>query len=166
MYEPERKRNPLVNSSAGARALSATQLPVFLLRPPPGYGVLTTTGRTSGKPRRRCVRAIRSGDCAYVVAIKGSITGWLRNIRADPNVRLRIRGGTFSGVARELSEAEELRAAADAYCEPVGWFEYLEYGMWRRGRPTRAKIQQLHRAWCEQGTPLVVELHGSGQGSS
>ena len=30
--------------------------------------------------------------------------------------------------------------------------------MWRPGRPTPAKIRELHRDWFAQGTPLVVEL--------
>jgi deazaflavin-dependent oxidoreductase (nitroreductase family) len=60
------------------------QLPLFLLRPPAGYGVLTTTGRRTGKTRRRCVRAIKRGDRVYLVAIKGSRTGWLRNVLASP----------------------------------------------------------------------------------
>jgi len=26
------------------------------------------------------------------------------------------------------------------------------------GRPTRPKIEQLHRTWFERGTPLIVDL--------
>jgi deazaflavin-dependent oxidoreductase (nitroreductase family) len=158
VYVSERKHNPLVNTAAGGRTLSAMQLPFFLLRPPSGYGVLTTTGRRSGKPRRRCIRAIRRDQRAYLVAIKGAQSGWLRNIRANPKVRLRIRGGTFAGVARELVEAAERQEAMEAYCQTVNPFEYLECGLWRKGRPTRSKIKELHRSWFEQGIPLVVDL--------
>ncbi len=158
MSVPERKRNPLINSAAGGRALSASQLPFFLLRPPSGYGVLTTTGRKTGKRRRRCVRAIRRDDKAYIVAIKGAGTGWLANIRANPDVRLRIRGGTFAGVARELRGTAEEQEAREAYCETYSPFEYLEYRNWRKGRPTRSKIKDLHRDWFQQGVPIVVEL--------
>jgi hypothetical protein len=62
MQATERKLNPFINTPAGGRALSAMQLPFFLVRLPSGYGVLTTTGRKTGKVRRRCVRAIRRGD--------------------------------------------------------------------------------------------------------
>jgi deazaflavin-dependent oxidoreductase (nitroreductase family) len=154
----ERKKNPFVNSALGGKALSAMQLPFFVIRPPSGYGVLTTTGRKSGKARRRCVRAIRDGDKAYVVAIKGEITGWLKNLRAEPNVRLRAPGGKFNGLAREPRDEAETERARQAYAEQVDAFSYLEYTMWRRGRPTRSKIQQLHREWFERGTPLVIEL--------
>jgi deazaflavin-dependent oxidoreductase (nitroreductase family) len=93
MPAAERKHNPFVNSPAGGRALSALQLPLFLTRPPKGYGVLTATGRKTGKVRRRCVRGIRDGDVVYVVAIKGK-TQWARNALANPVVRLDYQGKT------------------------------------------------------------------------
>ncbi len=59
------------------------QLPWFTLLPPRGYGVLSTTGRNSGKKRRKCVRVIRSGDKAYLVSLRGPYGAWLRNVRVD-----------------------------------------------------------------------------------
>lgn len=154
----ERKRNPFINTPRGGRTLSAMQLPFFLLCPPSGFGVITTSGRKSGKPRRRCVRAIRAGDRVYVVAMKGaSTTGWAKNALANPEVGLRMRGGNFSGRAREPQDAET-EAAGKAYCGTVNRFDYGECILWRTGRPTRSKIEALHRSWFEQGTPLVIEL--------
>jgi deazaflavin-dependent oxidoreductase (nitroreductase family) len=153
----ERKHNPFLNSPTGGRVLSALQLPLFLIRPPMGYGVLTTRGRKSGKVRRRCVRVVRRGGVAYLVAIKGPRTAWLKNVRANPRIRLRISGGTVSGTVREPT-ADEREAAIEAYCEPSSAFEYLEYMMWRKGRPTPAGSRALHRDWFESGTPLVVDL--------
>ena len=154
-----RTRNPFTASSAGGRALSALQLPFFLLRPPSGYGVLVTTGRKSGRRRRRCLRAVRSGDEVYVVAIKGvGVTGWAKNALANPDVRLRIRGGTFSGRARELRDETEVERARQEYAEAVHPFDYLTWMNWRSGRPTPERIRGLLREWVEQGTPLVVEL--------
>lgn len=155
-YVSERKRNPFINSPTGGRILSALMLPRFMVLPPRGFGVLTTTGRKTGKTRRKCVRAIRRGNRAYLVSIRSS--GWLKNAMANPDVQLRLRGGTFSGVARELREGAETQEAIDAYCGTVNRFDYLECMNWRRGRPTRSKINELHRDWFEQGTPLVVEL--------
>ena len=151
----ERSRNPFLQSSTGGRILSALMLPHFTLLPPRGFGVLTTTGRKTGKTRRKCIRAIRRGDRVYIVAIRQS--AWLRNVEADPSVQLRIRGGTFAGVARALRPDERLDAAA-AYCETVHVFDYSECMMWRRGLPRRGKITELHRQWFERGTPLVVNL--------
>jgi hypothetical protein len=99
MNVAERNRNPFLRTSTGGRVLSALMLPQFMIVPPAGFGVLTTTGRRSGKTRRKCVRAIRRGDKVCM--------------------------------------------------------------MWRRGRPTRSKIRELHRRWFDQGFPLVVELSSS-----
>jgi deazaflavin-dependent oxidoreductase (nitroreductase family) len=157
-YVPERRHNPFVRSRAGGRVLGAIQLPWFTTVPPRGFGVITTTGRRSGQRRRSCIRGIRRGDDVYLVAIGGAGSGWLKNVRANPSVRLRIRGGTFAGVARELRDDAETRAAMAAFCGTVNPFDYLECVMHRTGWPTRAKIQALHRSWFEGGTPLVVEL--------
>lgn len=160
----ERPRNFFVRSADGGRVLSALMLPDFMLASPPGFGVLATTGRKTGKLRRKCVRAIRSGDKVYLVMLGPPLTGnpkavsaWLWNIRADPNVTVRIRGGTFKGVAREL-EPPEAERAKDAYCEAVHVFDYAMCLFHRAGRPTRAKIQEMTRYWFETGTPLVVDL--------
>ena len=163
----ERKRNPFTRSAAGGRTLSALMLPWFTVRPPSGFGVLTTTGRRTGKTRRKCVRVIRRGPKAYVVMLgpamlersgPGTTSAWLWNIRANPSVRLRIGGGTFAGVARELEDGEQKQQAREAYCDAVHAFDYLECNFHLGGRPTRARIMQLHRHWFDTGVPLVVEL--------
>lgn len=159
-YVAERKHNPFVNSRTGGRVLSALQAPWFSLLPPRGFGVLTMTGRKTGKTRRKCVRAIRRGNRAYVVSIRP--THWLKNVRASPEVRLRIRTGKFAGVVRDPRSAAELEEAREVYCETVNPFDYVECRMWRKGRPTRTKIEELHRGWFRDGTPLVIELARPG----
>ena len=156
-YQAER-RNPFVRSLSGARLLSRLQLPFFTAVPPAGFGVLMTTGRRTGKQRRTCVRAIRDGSRAYLVSIGGTRASWMRNVRADANVGLRLRGGRFSGVAREPRDPAERERARAAYCGTVNRFDYAECRLHRRGLPTRAKIEELHRAWFEGGVPIVVEL--------
>lgn len=164
-----RRCNPFTRSAAGGRILSALTLPRFTIHPPIGYGVLTTTGRNTGKTRRKCVHAVRHGDRAYIVMIRpslatiadGWVAAWMWNIRADPNVRLRIRGGTFAARARELTDAEELQAARAIYCGTVNPFDYFEYAFHRLERPTRAKIEALHHGWFDTGIPLVVEWSSS-----
>jgi deazaflavin-dependent oxidoreductase (nitroreductase family) len=163
---PERKTNPFTRSAAGGRILSALMLPFFLLRPPAGFGVLTTTGRKTGKTRRKCIHVVRRGSKWYIVMLRPTpsaiarnwTSAWVLNIRADPEVRLRIRGGTFVGVARELRDTAETQEAAEAYCETVNPFDYFECAFHRSGRPTRAKIEELHRSWFENGIPLEIEL--------
>jgi deazaflavin-dependent oxidoreductase (nitroreductase family) len=162
------KHTRLLRSARDGKWLSAMMLPLFLLRPPSGFGVIETTGRKTGKVRRKCVRAIRRGEVAYLVQLRppelalrnpAALSGWLLNIRANPNVRLRIRGGTFPGVARELSDPAELAEAREAFCETVHVFDYGECDVHLRGLPTRAKIKELHRYWFDTGVPLLVELN-------
>jgi deazaflavin-dependent oxidoreductase (nitroreductase family) len=163
----ERKRNPFTKSAGGGRALSAMMLPFFTILPPRGFGVLTTTGRRTGKTRRKCVRVVRRGDRAYLVmlgpALVGkdapkAVAGWLWNIRADPRVRLRIRGGTFAGSARELEKGPEKERARQAYCETVHTFDYIECDFHTSGWPSRAKVKRLHRHWFDTGIPLAIDL--------
>jgi deazaflavin-dependent oxidoreductase (nitroreductase family) len=163
-HVPERKRNPFVHSKGGGRILSASMLPAFMALPPRGWGVLETTGRRTGKTRRKCVRAVRSGNQVYIVSIRPSnadpaiTTAWVLNMRANPQVRLRIPGGTFAGVARELAEAEETRRAEGVYCGTVHPFDYGSCVIHRKGLPTRAKVEALHRSWFHKGVRFVVEL--------
>jgi deazaflavin-dependent oxidoreductase (nitroreductase family) len=161
------KHARLIRSEKDARILSAVMLPLFLVRPPGGYGVITTTGRKSGKRRRKCIRAIRRGSRAYIVQLRPpeiamtrplAVAGWVWNIRSNPTVTLRTRGGSFVGVAREITEADELEQAREAFVESVHLFDYGECDVHLRGLPSRAKIDDLHRYWFETGIPLVVEL--------
>src|SRR5213592_3314342 len=71
----ERERNPFTKSAQGGRVLSALMLPFFLVRPPAGFGVLMTTGRRTGKRRRKCVRLIRDGSRAYLVMLGPALLG-------------------------------------------------------------------------------------------
>jgi deazaflavin-dependent oxidoreductase (nitroreductase family) len=152
-------KNPLTSTHVGGRLLSASQLPLFWLRAPAGYGILTTIGRKSGKRRRRCVRAVTEGDMAYVVAIHGRSTRWARNLEANPGVSLRVRGRSYEGVARPPRDSTERRRALEAYSGgEVGRFERLEYRLWRKRKPTPERIRELHREWFERGSPFVIDL--------
>jgi len=142
-------------------------LPFFLVRPPSGFGVITTTGRKTGKRRRKCIRMIRRGAKVYIVQLRppelamtrpSAVAAWVWNIRSNPDVTLRIRGGTFAGRARELADPAELGEARDAFCETVTWFDYGECQTHLRGRPTREKIKDLHRYWFDTGIPLAIDL--------
>jgi hypothetical protein len=61
-------------------------------------------------------------------------------------------------MACELGEDAETRDAMTAYCDAVNFFDYFEYTMWRKGRPTRSKIKDLHHTWFEGGTPVVIDF--------
>ena len=150
--------NPLTTTRVGARILNALQVPLFRLLPPRGYAVLTTTGRKTGKTRRNCVRAIRDGDKVYLVSLPGRYGGWFRNIEAHPQVTLRMRGGTFDGVAREITDPAEHQTARNIYCGTLTPFDRGTYLVHRPGRPTPERIKAMLERWFAVCTPLVVEV--------
>jgi deazaflavin-dependent oxidoreductase (nitroreductase family) len=60
---------------------------------PPGYAFLETTGRRSGRPRRTPVGDGREGDTFWIVSEHGRRSGYVRNLEADPHVRVQVREG-------------------------------------------------------------------------
>ncbi|MUM18288.1 MULTISPECIES: nitroreductase family deazaflavin-dependent oxidoreductase [unclassified Mycobacteroides] len=80
---------PLAERRRFASALHAVHRPWFAIRVPRGVGVLTTIGRKSGSPRVTYVKAVRDGERTYLVAITRH-TLWVKNIQANPQVRLRL----------------------------------------------------------------------------
>jgi deazaflavin-dependent oxidoreductase (nitroreductase family) len=98
-----------------------TKIQVRLLNPPvkalaahglvPSVALLETTGRKSGQPRRTPVSKSldRETDTFWIVSEQGRKAGYVRNIEADPRVRIRIGRRWRSGVATVL-EGEDPRA--------------------------------------------------------
>ena len=75
---------------------------------PPGYALLETTGRTTGKPRRTPVGNARIGNRFWIVAEHGMKAGYVRNLVRHPRVRLKLREGFsarwHTGTAHVLSD--------------------------------------------------------------
>ena len=67
--------------------------------PVPGYALLETTGRKTGQPRRTPVGDGRVGDTFWIVSEHGYRSSYVRNIQADPRVRVRINGRWRTGTA-------------------------------------------------------------------
>jgi deazaflavin-dependent oxidoreductase (nitroreductase family) len=61
--------------------------------PLPGYALLETKGRKTGKPRRTPVGDGCIGNQFWLVAEHGMKAGYVRNIQHDPRVRLKLRDG-------------------------------------------------------------------------
>jgi deazaflavin-dependent oxidoreductase (nitroreductase family) len=72
--------------------------------PLPGLALLETTGRRSGLPRRIGVGKALEGDTLWVVAEHGRRAAYVRNIEADPRVRVRLGRGWRTGTARVLPD--------------------------------------------------------------
>ena len=78
----------------------------------PGYALLETVGRKTGKPRRTPVGDGRVGAQFWLVAEQGMQAGYVRNIAANPRVRVKLREGWRSrwhtGTAHLLREDDPL----------------------------------------------------------
>ena len=76
--------------------------------PLPGYALLETKGRKTGKPRRTPVGDGRIGNQFWLVAEHGMKAGYVRNIERDPHVRLKVREGLrtrwYTGTAHLLPD--------------------------------------------------------------
>ena len=78
--------------------------------PLPGYALLETKGRKTGKVRRTPVGDGRIGNQFWLVAEHGMKAGYVRNIERDPHVRLKLREGLryhwHTGTANLLAEED------------------------------------------------------------
>lgn len=70
----------------------------------PFQTLLETTGRTSGVPRRTPVGGRRIGDQFWFVSEFGDRSQYVRNITADPHVRVRLNGRWHRGTAHLLPD--------------------------------------------------------------
>ena len=75
-----------------------------LMRRNPLQTLLETTGRTSGQPRRTPLGGKLVGQQFWFVSEFGDQSQYVRNIQADPRVRVRLRGTWRSGTAHLLPE--------------------------------------------------------------
>ena len=87
--------NPLVKLIAG--------------RVPGAPALLETTGRKSGQPRHTPVGNGLSGDTFWIVAEHGRHADYVRNIVANPRVRVRVGGRWRTGRAHVLPH-DDVRA--------------------------------------------------------
>ena len=71
---------------------------------PGSYAILETTGRRSGEPRRTPVGHAVMGETVWIVAEHGARAGYVRNIRANPRVRILLRDGWREGTARVVED--------------------------------------------------------------
>jgi deazaflavin-dependent oxidoreductase (nitroreductase family) len=84
--------NPFVKAAANAGL------------PLPGIVILETIGRRSAQPRRTPVGKSLEGDTLWIVAEHGLGAGYVRNIDADPRVRVRVGRRWRTGMGHVLRD--------------------------------------------------------------
>ena len=103
---------------------------------------LQTTGRASGRPRTIEIWFAVDGTRMYLLAGGRDSAHWVRNLRADPAVRVRVGGRTLDGTARtvegEASDPVARRLLA------------AKYQRWREGEPLSS--------WAAGSLPVEIEL--------
>ncbi len=70
-----------------------------LMRRLPIQTLLETTGRKSGQPRRTPLGGSKVGNEFWFVSEFGENSQYVKNIKANPNVRVRLRGRWHNGTA-------------------------------------------------------------------
>lgn len=78
----------------------------------PTQVLLETTGRVSGRPRRTPVGGRLENGAFWLVSDHGDSSDYVRNIKADNRVRIRIRGRWRSGTAVLLPEDDPVARLA------------------------------------------------------
>lgn len=68
----------------------------------PWWALLETRGRRSGRPIRNPVGNGIDGNTFWIISEHGTEAGYVKNIKADPNVRIRVGGRWRAGIAHVL----------------------------------------------------------------
>jgi deazaflavin-dependent oxidoreductase (nitroreductase family) len=111
---------------------------------PPGIALLETTGRRSQVKRTTPVGEGLEGSTFWIVAEHGRAAGYVRNLEADPRVRVKVGGGWRTGTAHVLAD-DDPRARQRALA---------------RGRPLRALNAASVRAMGTELLTIRIDLDG------
>ena len=68
---------------------------------------LTTRGRVSDRPHEIEIWFALDGGTLYLLSGGRGRSDWVRNLRADPLVRVRLRDTTYSATARVVEAGDE-----------------------------------------------------------
>ena len=106
--------------------------------------LLTTTGRKSGRPVVTPLLFEQTEGTYLVASARGNSADWLRNIRACPNVHVRVGGLSFDAQAEVVSDvskvADYLQREIDRNPRAFGVILRLEGLRWT---PSRGELLNL-----------------------
>lgn len=85
---------------------------------PSAFALLETTGRRSGVPRHTPVGNGLDGDTFWLIAAHGAQSDYVRNLQANPRVRIKADGAWRSGTAVVLPDDD---TAARSRTLPYQW---------------------------------------------
>jgi len=128
----------------------------------PGWVLLTTTGRKSGKAREVLLPCERTPDAVLLISTYGWRAHWLRNLQKDPRVRFTAGGWVLSGRAEVVEDKARKHAlvAADPFFPdaPFVWVHALLRTL------LRPLLVFLLQRWVEPRPVVLVrpELRSEG----
>ncbi len=94
---------------------------------------VTTAGRNTGNPHTIEIWFGARDDSLYLLSGGGSRSDWVKNMRANPDVTVRVLDKDFSARARIVEDAEEDAAARRMLASKYqGWREGAEMSGWAR----------------------------------
>lgn len=105
------------------------------------YCYLTTTGRRSGRPHRIEIWYAAEGDRLHLLAGGGRSSDWVRNLVADPEVRVEIGDRSRPGTARVVEGGPD--------DERTRTLVYEKYAPRYDGDLT---------AWRQRALPVIIDL--------
>jgi deazaflavin-dependent oxidoreductase (nitroreductase family) len=111
------------------------------------YCYLTTRGRITGHDHEIEIWYVRDGERLYLLAGAGEQSDWVRNLQAEPAVRVRIDDATYDAWGRVVTDPDE-----DRHARGVVFEKY---------QPRNAGELV---SWRERALPVAIDL-GSGRSS-
>jgi deazaflavin-dependent oxidoreductase (nitroreductase family) len=103
---------------------------------------VTTVGRRSRTPHTIEIWFAVDGGVAYLLSGGGERSDWVRNLRADPRVGLRIAGNEWEARARVVTDPDEDGRARRLLA--------AKYQGWREGAPLSG--------WARSALPVAIEI--------
>jgi deazaflavin-dependent oxidoreductase (nitroreductase family) len=107
--------------------------------------LLTTTGRKSGRRRVTPLQYELIGGDYYLGAARGLQADWVRNIRSNPQVEVRVGRKQFQGIAEVITEASRfadfLEVRLERHPRMIGLIMEKAHGLPRR--PSRGQLERL-----------------------
>jgi deazaflavin-dependent oxidoreductase (nitroreductase family) len=101
---------------------------------------LTTTGRRTGNPHTIEIWFAVEGEVVFLLAGGGDASDWVRNLRANPTVGLRMGDRDMIARARVVEEAEEDGRARELV--------YAKYA------PRSSGLE----GWRDEALPIAIDL--------
>ena len=103
---------------------------------------LTTRGRRTGRPHTIEIWFGANGDTIYLLSGGGDRSDWVKNMRAEPAVHVRVGDSEWDGRARTVEHPEEDAKARRLLAG--------KYQGWREGQPMSG--------WAVTALPIAIDL--------